>query len=61
MKNNDEVYWAVIGKKYIPLSADTLRGAKNESTRIAKPVSRITIMLANRAVARKQGGEWLHV
>lgn len=60
MKENNQVYWMIIGKKYISLSSDTLHGAKREATKIAKPHNNITIVRARQALARKVAGEWLH-
>ena len=52
MKTNEQVYWAIISKKYIALTADCLRGAKNEASR-AYPKSNISIMLNRKVIARK--------
>lgn len=60
MKTNNQVFWMVVGKKYIPLSSDTLHGAKREATRISKPHNNITIMRARKLLAKKLYGEWLH-
>lgn len=60
MKKNEDVYWAIVARKYTPLFADCLRGAKNEASRMY-PKSNISIMLNRRVIARKTGKEWLHI
>jgi hypothetical protein len=60
MKKNAEIFWAIVGKKYTPLCADKLLGAKVEATRMYSN-NNITIMRNNKTIARKQAGAWLHV
>lgn len=59
MKRNEQIYWSIVAKKYTPLAADCLRGAKNEASH-NNPKANISIMLNRRVIARKIGGEWLH-